>query len=232
MDPYETIEAESYAESSGNLWTESGTGETGEPETALGGITSGNWVLYEDVDFGLNGCAKITINGSNNNSYSQIIDVRLDSPTGELVTTLEFQPTGSWSEYKSQTFDIPRISGLHDLVLVFQNGSIALNSFWFEEGTVQYISPYEQMNPESAAGDIEITDIDGGSHVIMQNYVSAITDQVEIKFNNVEFGSYGSKEVTIQGRSLNGEDVHGYLRYNDNGTEKTIPFVFKAGEGE
>ena len=106
-----------------------------------------------------------------------------------------------------------------------------MNSFWFEEGTVQYISPYEQMNPESAAGDIEITDIDGGSHVIMQNYVSAITDQVEIKFNNVEFGSYGSKEVTIQGRSLNGEDVYGYLRYNDNGTEKTIPFVFKAGEG-
>ena len=232
VDPYETIEAESYAESSGNLRTESGTDESGQPATALGGISSGNWTRYEDVDFGLNGCAKITINGSNNNSYSQIIEVRLDSPTGELVTTLEFQPTGSWSEYKSQTFDIPRISGLHDLVLVFQNGSIALNSFWFEEGTVQYISPYEQMNPESAAGDIEITDIDGGSHVIMQNYVSAITDQVEIKFNNVEFGSYGSKEVTIQGRSLNGEDVYGYLRYNDNGTEKTIPFVFKAGEGE
>ncbi|BFK83258.1 hypothetical protein I4000191A8_03960 [Clostridia bacterium i40-0019-1A8] len=60
INPYDTVEAETYTEGSGNFKTESGTDESGESETALGGINSGNWVMYENVDFGLNGCSKLT----------------------------------------------------------------------------------------------------------------------------------------------------------------------------
>ncbi|WP_195983721.1 discoidin domain-containing protein [Clostridium sp. D33t1_170424_F3] len=229
---YSTIEAESYTEGNGSFKSESGTTEDGEKATALGNINKGNWLRYEKVEFGLNGCSTITLNGANANSYDAVLELRTGSSTGPLIATLHFKNTGSWSQYKSQTFDIPRISGLNDVVLVSQNGGIAFNSFWFGEGSTQYVSAYEKLEPESAAGDITITDIDGGSHVIMQNYVSAITDRVEIRFNHVEFGAYGSKDVTIQGRSLNGKDVSGYLRYEDAGEETTIPFIFKAGEGE
>ena len=54
-----------------------------------------------------------------------------------------------------------------------------------------------------------------------------------IQFNHVDFSFYGSAMAVVAGRSLNGKDVTGSLVYTDEqGEEQSIPFTFKAGEGE
>ena len=185
------------------------------------------------MDFGSNGAVKITINGANANADDACIEVRLGSNTGPLLTTANFKNTGDWTTYKSQTFEIPRTVGTKDIVLVFLNGSFAFHYFQFTETDIRYMNPYEQLEPEAAAEDIEIADIDGGSHNIMQNYVSEIKDQVAIKFNNVDFGENGSDLVVIKGRALGNADVKASIQYKDaDGNMQSIPIIFRAGKGE
>ena len=231
---YNIIEAENYSESSKSLNRENGTLEDGKSQTAIGGITPDTWIRFADVNFGETGAKTLILNGANANSYSETVEIHLDDPDGLLVDTVEFTSTGNWNVYKSQTYHIPRLTGIHDLVLVFQTGTLALNYLKFEETDTVYMDPYQQLNPESAAADIDITNLNENSnHVVMQNYVSQITNQVEIQFNHVDFGFYGSAMAVIAGRSLNGQDVTGTIQYVDaNGEAQSIPFTFRAGAGE
>lgn len=235
IDAYHRIDGESYTDSqAGSLKQESGTEENAGAATAVGGIASGDWLKYSNVDFGRNGAVGITLNGANANAEDARIEIRLGSNTGPLLTTADFKKTsGSWTTYKSQTFEIPRTVGTKDIVLVFLNGSFAFNYLQFTETDIRYMNPYEQLEPEAAAEDIEITDIDGGSYNMMQNYVSDIKDQVEIKFNNVDFGENGSDLLVIRGRALGSTDVKVSIKYQDTGGNlQSIPIIFRAGKGE
>ncbi len=233
-DAYERIEAETYSDASDGVRNESGKEEgSSENQTAVGGLTKSSYLKYPKVDFGDHGADKVIINGANANDYSEFIDI-YDDDTDELIAKVEFEPTkNGWGTYCSQEFEIPRQTGVKNLRLEFEVGAIAFNYFRFKETEQIFMNPYKQLDPESVSADIVITDGENGSHRVMQNYVSEITNEVKIQFNNVDFGNQGSSKMTIQGRALSDADVTGTIQYEDSQKGKqVIPFIFHAGEGE
>jgi len=46
--------------------------------------------------------------------------VHIDSPTGPVISTLDYKSTGSWRNYKQVTTVIKDPGGMHDLYFVFK----------------------------------------------------------------------------------------------------------------
>ena len=102
----------------------------------LSNITSGEWVRYENFDFG-SGAESVEFFASAKNDGGDI-ELRLGSIDGTLIGTVTVVTTGSWNNYLS--FSAPlneHAVGVHDyLYLVFTNGSgylMDIDSFEFNE---------------------------------------------------------------------------------------------------
>ncbi|MBW5446186.1 carbohydrate-binding protein [Cohnella sp. CFH 77786] len=120
------IEAESYSTQSG-IQTESSS----EGGQNVGWIENGDYVVYNNIDFG-SGAASFqarvasATNGGN-------IEVRLDSITGTLAGTCAVSGTGGWQNWTTTTCNISGASGVHNVYLKFTGGSGYLfNLNWFQ----------------------------------------------------------------------------------------------------
>jgi len=138
------IEAEDYDGLSGTVQAEP-CGDAGGGEN-LGYVGSGDWALYSSVDFGKS-CNKLTMRLA---GFGQSLQVRLDSPTGEIIATASAVNTGNWQVYKTFEFPIEDVSGIHDLYITFQ-GPVNVNWFLLEG---------EEETEEPAASDTGDASID------------------------------------------------------------------------
>lgn len=107
------------------------------PPTSLGFCNNGEWIKYSSIDFGT-GKTVVGVNiGVQTPQAGQIIELRIDSPTGLLIGTVTPQSTGdaypSWYNYCCQLGKVSG-SGVHDLFFVFKGskgGVCNLQSFTF-----------------------------------------------------------------------------------------------------
>jgi xylan 1,4-beta-xylosidase len=125
---FSQIEAESYNTQSG-IQTES----CSEGGQNIGYIENGDYVVYNNIDFG-NGSdsasfqARVASNTSGGN-----IEIRLDSITGTLVGTCSVTGTGGWQTWVTATCNVSGVSGTHNLYLKFTGASGYLfNMNWFQ----------------------------------------------------------------------------------------------------
>ena len=122
---FSQIEAESFNSQSG-IQTES-CSEGGQD---IGYIENGDYVVYNNIDFGSGATgfqARVASNTSGGN-----IEIRLDSPTGTLVGTCSVANTGGWQTWTTRTCSVSGASGIHNLYLRFTGGSgYLLNVNWF-----------------------------------------------------------------------------------------------------
>ncbi|CAM3594821.1 carbohydrate-binding protein [Marinicrinis lubricantis] len=127
-DAYSTIEAEDYSSMSG-VQSEASS-EGGEN---IGYIHNGDYIAFDDVDFGNNPPAKFEARLATGNS-SGSIEIRLGSPTGTLVGTCPVSSTGGWQTWATQSCSLSSgPTGTHDVYLVFTGGSGYLfNINWFK----------------------------------------------------------------------------------------------------
>lgn len=91
--------------------------------TAVGSCDDNDWLRFEDVDLNVgytNVNMYLSVPGSN---AGQIVDIRLDSPSGLLIGQLTTESTGSWTNFEKQTASIIQSSGVHDVYFVFNGGS-------------------------------------------------------------------------------------------------------------
>ena len=234
-----------YDKGHGSLgWNvEDGSLEDGTTAKALGGIKSdgSEWFMFSQVRFGAQGADKLIVTGANGNTHTADLEIHLDSVEGPLLTTAHFTGTGSWNVYKSQTFDIKRVTGKHDVYVRSLNGSLAFHSIQFAAAEGAYEAPYTSLQPEMAANANILRE---GTMEVKQNYLHSITGSASITFQNTDFGLNGSNTVTICGRTKanaadegtnatnNGADVSGRIQYEDShGNALYIPFTFKAEQG-
>ncbi|MCL6592046.1 MAG: cellulase family glycosylhydrolase [Firmicutes bacterium] len=123
---FSQIEAESYNSQSG-VQTES----CGEGGQNIGYIENGDYVVYNNIDFGSGATgfeARVASNTSGGN-----IEIRLDSPSGTLVGTCSVSGTGGWQTWTTRTCTVSGASGAHNLILRFTGGSGYLfNVNWFK----------------------------------------------------------------------------------------------------
>ncbi|MGB3544135.1 endo-1,4-beta-xylanase, partial [Rubrivirga sp.] len=123
-DAYARIEAESHDAQQGvQTWS-----------SAFGYFDAGDWVRYDDVDFGV-GAASVTLDLALPASFAgKRIELRLDSPSGPLVGTHTTVGTGGWNAFATQSTLIDGASAVHDLYLVGASGTAIANvdGFVFE----------------------------------------------------------------------------------------------------
>ncbi|MCH6259054.1 carbohydrate-binding protein [Puniceicoccaceae bacterium K14] len=123
FDAFSTIEAESFCDMFG-IQTEA----CSEGGLNVGYIHSGDWIRFDDVDFG-NGTDSVDVRVASKSSGGTI-EFRLGSTSGTLIGTATVPVTGDWQVWETVSADVNDISGTHDLFLVFPDSGINLN--WFE----------------------------------------------------------------------------------------------------
>jgi hypothetical protein len=85
----------------------------------LGDLRSTFWVGYDRVNFGQFGASEIEASVSM--IYSAVprpIAIRLDSPTGKVIGTMNIADTGGWTTFTTQTTPIETTTGVHDVYFV------------------------------------------------------------------------------------------------------------------
>lgn len=98
--------------------------ETKFAGTVAGATKSGDWIAFKDAD--LRGATSFT--GRTASLGAGSIQIRLDSPTGKLIGTAAVAPTGDVYRYATSTASLTRVSGHHDVYLVF-GSSLRLSTF-------------------------------------------------------------------------------------------------------
>lgn len=145
---FSTIEAEQYNSSKSSTLQVIGTSNNGK---GIGYIENGNTVTYSNIDFG-SGATKFNATVATQNNTS--IQIRSDSATGTLLGTLNVGSTGGWNTYKTLSTNISKITGVHDIVLVF-SGPVNVDNFIFS-GASSDTTPSE--NTRNAYSNIQAED--------------------------------------------------------------------------
>lgn len=111
--------------------TQSG-GMKSDGYSGLGYIDGGDWIEYDQVNFGT-GVTSFTADVAGTYAGGSI-QLRLDSVSGPLIGTLKFTATGAWNNYTPESTTVSGASGVHKLYLVFEGGTSVCNlkSFTFK----------------------------------------------------------------------------------------------------
>lgn len=171
----DTIRAETFSGKSG-VTTEN-CSEGGQDVTS---IQNGDYIYFENVDFGTSGiqCFEARVAGDGNGGF---IELRLDSQTGTLIGTCEIlPPTGNWQTWTNKACKVTGATGVHSLYLVFTGGvgsipvSNLFNLNWFKfHGTPSLNKANWRQTTNSAKGvlntPITLSDASGSNPVIQVN---------------------------------------------------------------
>ena len=117
----------------------------------LGYIHNADWVSFSEVDFG-QGVSKLTINAAAQNSNPTVVRINLDTrvkSTPDLQVSLP--PTGSWSTYQQNTFNVdPALfNGKHKVYFqfYFTGNTYGANMDWFHFYNPDDPNPLQSNGP-------------------------------------------------------------------------------------
>ncbi len=197
-DAYTVVEAESSDARTPAMSVDSGNGA----DKNLGGIQNNNYAEFKNVDFGSGGTNGFKARVSVNNDAGGFIDVRLDSPAGALLGTLNLQQTGSWGNYRYMDTDIGSATGVHDVYLIFRTASgyqyvCNLDKFYFVKSTAA-VEPYRFRALEAAQSSGKSGTIGLGGSPEGGKCLNNIQNNTYVSFQNVDFGTAGAKAVNAR----------------------------------
>ncbi len=134
FNAYSQIEAESYSSlSTSGIKKVDISGGYG-----LGYINTGNFVVYNNVNFGSTGAASFKAKVATQNNTT--IEIRLGSSTGTLLGTLSVWSTGNYDTYQEMSCSVSSVTGTHNLYLVFGN-AVNIDQFAFTQATAPTKTP-------------------------------------------------------------------------------------------
>ncbi|MDE5563613.1 MAG: carbohydrate-binding protein, partial [Oscillospiraceae bacterium] len=128
---FEQIEAEAYDAMEG-IRAEDTSDATGGQN--IGFIENGDYVMYKRLDF-QEGAHSFTVRASGNACTMELYLDSLDTP----VVKIPYSGTGSFGTWEDVTFNIPSITGIHNLYIKFTGGDgylMNLNHFVFSKEAV------------------------------------------------------------------------------------------------
>ena len=137
-DAYSVIEAEDMDYTKG-LISEGQAGASGG--RGLGGVKSGCYTVYNNVNFGTKGASKIKLKYSRSPEQDGAkgnVEIRLGSLTGPCIGVIALENTASWQDWKEVTVDIARVTGVQNLYLKYSADTahvINFDYFTFEKAT-------------------------------------------------------------------------------------------------
>ncbi|HEX9059246.1 MAG TPA: glycoside hydrolase family 11 protein [Clostridia bacterium] len=199
------IEAENYSSASSSTIQKIGT----NGGNGVGYIENGNYLVYNNVNFG-SGANSLTALVANGNNSSTNIDARLDSASGTLLGTLQVPSTGGWSTYQQKTCNISSVTGTHNLYVKFSG---PVNVDWFAFGssgtTPSNNNNNNNNNQNGSKGNVYLTFDDGpnnsNSATLINTLKSAGCNQAtlfvwgnKISSNQTGWNAYKNSGFSIQ----------------------------------
>ena len=125
LNPFERVEAETIC------WCEGvKTEKCSDGGINIGNIKDGSYIKVSGVDFG-DGADKFIASVSANGSGGTV-ELHTESKTGPVIGKLDVSGTGGWQNWEEVSTNV-KVSGKHDLYLVFRGGSDSLlNMDWWK----------------------------------------------------------------------------------------------------
>jgi hypothetical protein len=129
-DAFSTIEAESYDAQSGTT-----TEAASEGGSDVGSIANGDWLQYNNVNFGTSGVTDFQARVASGAAagVSGLVEVRLDSRSNAPIGSFALSSTGGWQTWTSIPGNVSNVTGTHTVYLTFTSGQSAdfVNVNWF-----------------------------------------------------------------------------------------------------
>lgn len=103
---------------------------------AVGSTNHGTTIMFANLNLADTKSVKVNASAGGGAKGSQI-EVRLDSPTGPLVATVDIAHTGDWGKFQENKAKLTPSPGRHDVYLVLTNpkkGGGLMNVDWVEFG--------------------------------------------------------------------------------------------------
>ncbi len=178
LDPYKRNEAETIGWNAG-ISTEDCQASGGPVYNQnVANINNDDWIGVGNVDFGSVGATEFIANVASKTNGGKI-EIRLGSPTGTLVGTLNVGSTGDWQKWEVLKTSVNNVTGVHDVFFVFKgNGSDYLFNFdyWqFVEGEKD-----PSGNDDEDEEDEEESEIDAFSRIDAEDYSNYNSSTLEI----------------------------------------------------
>ncbi|MDP5275759.1 carbohydrate-binding protein [Chengkuizengella axinellae] len=124
VNAFDKMEAESFSAMSG-IET-----ETNGNVTNVGWTDNGDYIMFENVNFG-DGAIQVDVSvGSASKGGS--LELRIGSPTGTVIGEVMVNNTGGWHNYETVSADITSAKGINDLYVVFKGTNGIGNVDWIQ----------------------------------------------------------------------------------------------------
>jgi arabinoxylan arabinofuranohydrolase len=120
LDPYKRNEAETIAWNAG-ISTEKSEAPGSLVESInlnVTDINNGEWTAVSQADFGKNRAVSFETNIASTSGGT--IEIRLDSPIGKVIGTLDVKPTGGDQEWQLMKTKVKNVSGRHNIFFMFK----------------------------------------------------------------------------------------------------------------
>jgi hypothetical protein len=133
VDAYAVLQAEA---ADGQQGTESQPTEDEGGGQNVGWIGNGDWLRFDDVEFGAEPASKFTARiASDTDDRGGRLEIRIDSPGNEPAGSLTVEDTGGWQSWQSRTAAITPTTGRHTVFITFAREGdgefVNLNHFSF-----------------------------------------------------------------------------------------------------
>ena len=130
-DAYGQIQAESFNAQSGVIVETASEGGQN-----IGAVRSGDWVQFNDVDFGTGGVRDFVarVASGAGGGASGLVEVRIDNRGNAPIGSFAIGNTGGWQSWRSVPGNAANASGRHTVFLTFTSGqpNDFVNVNWFQ----------------------------------------------------------------------------------------------------
>ena len=127
----------------------------------IGWIESGDWVRYEQIDFGRK-TEQLELRAASA-TEGGVIEIRLNSATGLVLGSVAVPNTGGWQSWVTFKAPLKPVSGVKTVCLVFRapgsNGTTAVPPLWFAQvdGAKTTIwAQFKEVNPNAELVEINV----------------------------------------------------------------------------
>lgn len=128
LNPYRKTEAETMAFSEGMK-----ASQNKEVGVFVNAMKDGAYIKVKDIDFRKEGASKFTARLGTTHNGGVTLEVRLDSPQGNLLTTVNVPMTGGDNRWALVSSDVAKVSGVHDLYFICKGkkpGRLMYFDYW------------------------------------------------------------------------------------------------------
>lgn len=128
LNPYRKTEAETMAFSEGMK-----ADQNKEVGVFVNAMNDGAYIKVKGVDFRKEGASKFMARVGTTHNGGVTMEVRLDSPQGDLLTTVKVPMTGGDNRWALVSSDVAKVSGVHDLYFVCKGkkpGRLMYFDYW------------------------------------------------------------------------------------------------------